>query len=237
LYDFAQHGLIRGVSEYGVLTEYVGSAVEVKEDKKRKAAKAKEPTPKTPKQVYQLESLNDKTYELNTDPEYLARQIKSLNKKMKLLPAAKKVNRNELVEVSESFGASKYGRLEIGTLIERLENRSKYEEHKEFFDQYPYTTSALINEVLAEHKHLRTKRVEEFIPDMPDEAIDAMAAYKEHTKEICGKVPVFYIIADKKDFGEIDKKRDPILLAQSPFALGWQILGAWDEEMVYLGDL
>ena len=45
------------------------------------------------------------------------------------------------------------------------------------------------------------------------------------------------MIADKKDFGEMDRKRDPILIVQSPFCLGWQVLGAWDEEMIYLGDL
>ncbi len=44
-------------------------------------------------------------------------------------------------------------------------------------------------------------------------------------------------IADKKDFEKKDKRRDPILLAQSPFGHFWQILGAWDKEMLFLEEL
>ena len=157
---------------------------------------------------------------------------------MKLIPQSKRVKKDSGPAVfEESWGGSKYGYLELETLVERLNNRKKYEEHKEFFDEFPYTRSALINDVLADNGHLRSKRAEEFIPDMPDEAIDIMEQYNEHTQAICGKNAIFYIIADKKDFGEKDRKRDPILLAQSPFALEWQVLGAWDEEVIYLGDL
>ena len=33
------------------------------------------------------------------------------------------------------------------------------------------------------------------------------------------------------------KQRDPILLVQSPFGFYWQILGAWDKEMLILSEL
>jgi len=36
---------------------------------------------------------------------------------------------------------------------------------------------------------------------------------------------------------ELDEKRDPILLAQSPFGFYYNILGAWEKEMVYLPEL
>jgi uncharacterized lipoprotein len=72
---------------------------------------------------------------------------------------------------------------------------------------------------------------------MPKEAVEVMKAYNAATGELCGKQAVFYIIADKKDFKKSDQRRDPILLAQSPFGHVWQILGAWDKEMIFVEEL
>lgn len=255
LYDFAKHGLLREASHIGWndinLMEVSGDderSAEYMEGVASNNRKAKERAKKkqkdlTPKEVYNLKTLNDTNYVLNTDEDYIQKVVKSLAAKQALMPQPKikkksRRNANEIyVQLESSYGASKYGFEEMGSMIERIENRRLYAANKEFFDQYPYTRSDLINDVIAAHTNLRAKRVEEFIPDMPDEAIEAMTAYNDKVMEMCGKKAVFYIIADKKDFGEIDKKRDPILLAQSPFALAWQILGAWDEEMIYLGDL
>lgn len=57
------------------------------------------------------------------------------------------------------------------------------------------------------------------------------------TVELCQLKPVFYVIAEESDFKEKDKKRDPILLAQSPFGVYYDILGAWDKEMLLLSEL
>jgi hypothetical protein len=54
---------------------------------------------------------------------------------------------------------------------------------------------------------------------------------------LSNKTTHFYVIADKKDFDKTPAKRDPILLAQSPFGFFWNILGAWSDEMIFLGDL
>lgn len=253
LYDFAKHGLLREVRHIGINDIDLGavsgddeSTVRYLESVATSNRKAKEAAKKkkkdlTPKEVWKLKTLNDNSYLLNTAEDYIYENVKSLQAKMALLPQPKKEKKkgrgviNILTE--SSYGASKYGYEEMASLVERLENRRLYTANKDFFEQYPYTRSDLINEVLAAHTNLRAKRVEEFIPDMPDEAIEKMTEYREKVRGMCGKDPVFYIIADKKDFGEVDKKRDPILLAQSPFALAWQVLGAWDEEMIYLGDL
>ena len=72
---------------------------------------------------------------------------------------------------------------------------------------------------------------------MPKEAVAAMKEYNKGCDKLCGKQAVFYIIADKKDFEKTNKRRDPILLAQSPFVNRWQILGAWDKEMLFLEEL
>lgn len=91
--------------------------------------------------------------------------------------------------------------------------------------------------MIAAHKNLRCEKGDQFVPDFPKEAIKAMQEYSNMCIQLCKKKAVFYVVADKKDFEKVPAKRDPILLAQSPFGFFWQILGAWDDEMVYLGDL
>jgi hypothetical protein len=242
LYDFAAYGLLREHNYIGT-ADLDLQAISGDDDitdryltnvkKNNKIAKAG--IPKSPKEVYELESLNDATYIICCDPTYIEKHIKSLLKKRDLLP--KNESHKTGWGVTFSTGGAIHGREEVESMVERLKNRYKYKEHKEFFEQYAYTTSALINDVLKAHTNLRAKRVEDFIPDLPDEAVEVMETYTSVVKELCGKKPVYYIIGDKEDFGEMDKKRDPILLVQSPFSLAWQILGAWDDTMVYLGDL
>lgn len=130
-----------------------------------------------------------------------------------------------------------YAKREVNALIERIENRKKYNQFKPFFESYQNTTDEKIDLFLKKHDHLVMKTSDIFIPEFPDDAIKTMNAYTENLNKICGKKPVFYVIAEKKDFKEAYKKRDPILLVQSPFGFYWQILGAWDEEMLLLHEL
>ncbi len=76
-----------------------------------------------------------------------------------------------------------------------------------------------------------------FVPEFPDDAIKIMKSYTDKMALICNKKPVFYVIAEEKDFQKKYEKRDPILLVQSPFGFYWQILGAWDKEMLLLSEL
>jgi len=81
------------------------------------------------------------------------------------------------------------------------------------------------------------EEAELFVPEFPEDAMSVMKRYTKMVKNICNKKPVFYVIGEKKDFKEKYKKRDPILLVQSPFGFYWQILGAWDKEMLLLSEL
>jgi len=86
-------------------------------------------------------------------------------------------------------------------------------------------------------KHLLVRKaVEIFIPDFPVEAIKTMQTYTDKVMEVCGKKPIFYVIAEDDNFKKAYGKRDPILLAQSPFGFYWYILGAWDKEMLLLSE-
>jgi hypothetical protein len=239
LYDFAQHGMLQErneISEFVSATTFTmngnGVATTGTGDKKPK----KNPPQKielTPKGLYKMEALNDHDFQIISDEEYLAKHIADAKAKMALLPVPPKNNNGPMAV----FGGTKYGILEIKSIIERLGNRKRLQEFNDVVEKYPHTTSALINDVMKAHPNLRCRIADEFVPDFPSDAVKAMTEYNKMCVKLCGKETHFYVIADKKDFEKKDRRRDPILLAQSPFGFFWQILGAWDEEMIYLGDL
>ena len=177
----------------------------------------------TPKDVYKLKLLHKEAFKLNVDPIYIDKQIAEFTDKLAIIK-------------SEEFDMSR-GANEVASIITRLENRKKYAEVKDIFDEYPYTFTSRIEEVLKENDYLKMGQVSQFVADMPNEATTAMKKYNTGCKKLCDKQAVFYIIADKKDFEKTQKRRDPILLAQSPFGHFWQICGAWDKEMLLLEDL
>ena len=241
LWDFARFGLIKSYSDFMDLAVKVAvqpenattastKKVEAKKEKLHLAAKG----------IYETGALNDNQFSIKVDPTYLQGQINLANEKLGLFPAPKKIKRNSREGGPFEFdemGGVKHGRDEVRSIIERLENRKKLSLVKKVVEKYPHTTSALINRVLKENPHLRYEKVDAFIPDLRKVAVDAMKEYDGMCLKLCDKKAVFYILANKEDFERKAERRDPILLAESPFGFFWQILGAWDEEMVYLGDL
>lgn len=129
-----------------------------------------------------------------------------------------------------------YAAEQIKALIKRLENRRKYHEHEDFYKVFPNTNDEKIDNLLKKYK-LVVKTIDIFVPTFPKEAIDVMKEYTRVTKAVCGEEPVYYVIAEESDFKEKFKKLDPILLVQSPFGFWWQVLGAWDKEMLLLCEL
>jgi hypothetical protein len=130
----------------------------------------------------------------------------------------------------------KYTKREVKALIERLQNRKKYMKHKTFFDQFQNTNEESIEKLLDKYV-LVMESSDLFIPEFPDDAISIMKKYTKIVKSISGKEPIYYVIGEEKDFKKKFEKRDPILLAQSPFGFFYQILGAWDKEMLLLSEL
>jgi hypothetical protein len=177
----------------------------------------------TPKGVYEMKLLDEKTFKLNTNEEYIDEQIVNFKDKLNLM------------KVSESDFTR--GLQEISSIIQRLENRKKYQKFEEFFKDFAYTTNAKINEIIKNHDYLKIDKVDNFMADMPKEAVEVMKNYNKKCSDLCQKKAIFYVIANKKDFQKVEKRRDPILLAQSPFGHIWQILGVWDEEMLIIDEL
>jgi hypothetical protein len=199
-----------------VPTAYTTTAV--KEPQKKEKEKEK----LSPKRVYELQMLHDKAFKVNMDTAYIDKQIADFKEKLDVMKDPKYNHR---------------GSDEIGSLLIRLENRKKYDEVKDVFEQFAYTSDKRIDSVIKKHDYLKLGEVDQFVADMPSEAVKIMKDYNTATKKICDKKAVFYIIADKKDFEKTSSRRDPILLAQSPFGHFWQILGVWDKEMMLLADL
>lgn len=142
----------------------------------------------------------------------------------------------EVLEYKRDLITQKYSRREVEAMIERLHNRKKWDKHRIFFEGFQNTTDEKIEKLLNKYD-LVMKTSDLFVPEFPDVAISIMKSYTDEVMSICKKKPVFYVIAEPDKFRKAYEKRDPILLVQSPFGFYWQILGAWDKEMILLSEL
>jgi len=142
----------------------------------------------------------------------------------------------EVLKYKAQLITQSYSKREVEGLIERLENRKKWHKFKNFFNEFQNTTDEKIDDLLDKYD-LVMKTSDLFIPEFPDDAIAVMKKYTENMEKLCKKKPVFYVIAEPDKFKKAYEKRDPILLVQSPFGFYWQILGAWDKEMILLSEL
>lgn len=165
----------------------------------------------------------DVLHELETVPTNI--NIENLDFKIAVLEKKKSLIRENAYSKAETIG-----------MITRLTNRKKYEDHKQFFEQFQNTTGQAIDALIGKYE-LEMRSSDLFVPEFPDEAIIVMTAYEQEVIKLCGKKPVFYVISEAGDFQKKYEKRDPILLAQSPFGIYYQILGAWDKEMILLSEL
>ena len=136
----------------------------------------------------------------------------------------------------EFIRSNVYAKKEVIDMVTRLENRRKWDEYKDFFEKFDNTDTDKVNALVNKY-NLVLKTSDLFIPKFPKEAMDIMKEYKDNVKKLCGKCPVFYVIAEVAMFKKEDKRNDPILLVQSPFGIYWQILGAWDKELILMEEL
>ena len=223
--DFYSMSAHRPLEEYMVMETPVSSDSSISPSR-LVAVPIKKETPKiriTPKGIFEMKMLNDKSININTNKDYIKEQLETFKDKL------------NLIKLSE--GDYTRGITEISSILIRLENRKKYSQFKDFFENYPYTTNKKIEELIKKHNYFKIGGIDQFLADMPKEATNEMKKYTNQVKELCGKKPVFYVIADKEDFERTQKRRDPLLLAQFPFGHIWQILGVWDKEMLLLEEL
>ena len=149
----------------------------------------------------------------------------------------------EIMKDKAELVSQEYTKRELNDFVSRLEHRKKLREKDtdrktflSYFQQFDTTTDEKI-EALLEKYDLVMKEADIFIPEFPDEAIKIMKLFNRKVERVTGKKPVYYVIAEDSDFEKKYERRDPILLAQSPFGFYYHILGAWDTEMLYLPEL
>jgi hypothetical protein len=147
--------------------------------------------------------------------------------------------KDKLSLIHDNYAAKR----DVSLLLIMLQNRKKYYDKAkdgqifwQYFAKYDITNEANINKLLTKYG-LVMEKSDIFIPEFPTDAINAMKEFSEKCKELCDREPIFYVIATKESFNKKYEKRDPILLAQSPFGFYFHILGAWDKEMLYLPEL
>ena len=111
--------------------------------------------------------------------------------------------------------------------------RKKYLKNKELFP-WPVATFPKIEALCKKYK-VRTVDFDGFYKNIPMEAVDELELFSKayHTVEKEYK-PMLKLVID--DGGKEDKK-DPILLASSPFGRWYYMLGAWDKEVQIVDDL
>jgi len=113
-----------------------------------------------------------------------------------------------------------------------LKARKKYIKRKNLF-KWPITTSAKITALCSKYK-LRSAFLEGYARNVPTEALDELEKYINAYQTVTEGRPKVELIIDD---GGKETRKDPILLASSPFGRWFYVLGAWDKEIEYVDDI
>lgn len=120
-----------------------------------------------------------------------------------------------------------------------LEARKKAKKGKPSF-RWAVTTHTMIQDLLKKYK-LAYVDFGMYAKNVPMEAIDELEAFCEEYSKVRDDKPVLRLIIDDAPApGEKvskERKKDPILLASSPFGKFFYILGAWDKEVQVVDEL
>ena len=123
-----------------------------------------------------------------------------------------------------------------------LKARQVYPKVENLF-KWPTTNQAKVEDLLKKYKlHIvEMSQNGAGVKNIPQEAIDEIEKYAAAYAKVVKKgIPEYRLIVDEPTYQEMQKamkKKDPILLALSPFGNWYYILGAWDKEVEYVDDL
>ena len=116
--------------------------------------------------------------------------------------------------------------------LDYLMARKKYPKVGKFF-QWEVTTDTKIQELCRTYK-LKVVDFSSYCKNVPNEAVDELEKFMKGFTKVSKRKPFLRLIIDD---GGKETKKDPILLAKSPFGRWYYILGAWDKEVQYVDDL
>jgi hypothetical protein len=107
-----------------------------------------------------------------------------------------------------------------------LEARRKFSKvHKLFM--WPVTNEVKINELCKKYK-VQKVGFAGYARNIPMEAIDEIEKFEKALSKVTDREPELSLVIDS---GGKEQKKDPILLARSPFGRWYYVLGAWDKEV------
>ena len=112
----------------------------------------------------------------------------------------------------------RFAKQQIKGLTQRLENRKAYKENYKFFESFPNTTDAKIDALLQRYK-LVIEKSDLFVPTFPKEAISIMKQYNKEVEKFTDETPVYYVIAEEKDFKKKYEKLAPNICQKKPKGL------------------
>ena len=95
------------------------------------------------------------------------------------------------------------------------------------------TTNKLIEELQRKYK-IQIVGLQGYYKCVSNEALEELEKYSKAWKKISNEVPTINLIID---INGKEHKKDPIIIASSPFGNWWFILGAWDKEIKYVDDI
>ena len=149
--------------------------------------------------------------------------LKDLPKQIKLIKERMKTLRDHMRGID-----FKQEEQALGYLIAR----KKYEKHKDKF-KWAITNGDLIKKLCKKYKIKKTS-VSLYYRNIPKEGVDEIKKFGEAFKQVSRQDPLFELIIDD---GGKETRKDPILLAASPFGNWYYVLGAWDKEVEIVDDL
>jgi hypothetical protein len=147
--------------------------------------------------------------------------LASIDKQIKMVKKRKELLESMKISLSDEIEALKF-----------LEARKKLLKKKYNF-RWSITTFSKIETLLKKYK-LQIVNVQSFYKTIPMEGINEMEKFLEEYKKVRDDLPVIKLIIDE---GGRETKKDPIILASSPFGKWFYILGAWDKEVEIIDDL
>lgn len=118
------------------------------------------------------------------------------------------------------------------TALGFLKARKKYAKYQELF-KWAITNQDMISELCKKYK-VKLVEITSYYRNIPREGVDEIKKFGEANRCVTDIDPFFKLIIDD---GGVEEKKDPILLARSPFGNWWYILGAWDKEVEIVDDL
>lgn len=113
-----------------------------------------------------------------------------------------------------------------------LKARKKYSRYANLF-KWDVTTIEKIQTLCSTYKVMKVS-FSGYHKTVPNEALDELEKFALAYEKVRNDKPILELIVDQ---GGPEQRKDPILLARSPFGKWYYILGAWDKEVEIVDDL